>query len=112
MRKPVPSGVRMLPARPGRMSQTPRFENVAFSATSSDAGRVSDRQGNQRLERGAPRHRPAALALRKMSRVAATFFPGIQTCGTALSVDGLETGPYGRLTQTIPVGEPAFLLFT
>ncbi len=44
-----------------------------------------------------------------MSRVPKTqgsrLFPEIRDSGGALRVDAPETGPYGRLTQTIPVGE-------
>ena len=38
------------------------------------------------------------------------FFPKIWLGGGALFVDGWKATAYGQLTQTIPVGETAFLL--
>ena len=86
---PIPPARSAL-AAPGRSAAEVEFENVAFDATSVGAARAANRPPHQGLAGNLLRHRPRALASRKMSRQGAAFVPVIRARAEALSVDGPE----------------------
>src|SRR6476469_1483315 len=106
---PTVGGGRFVKGSPKKNTESD-LENVAGQATSKRGSPVPDLPADQRLGRRCRRQRRTRSGTFICRCLGDMFFPKIWRSSRALFVDGWKATAYGRFTQTIPVGETAFLL--